>query len=71
MLEKDIENVFNEENERDYVIKVFNSLISRKRESIVFSKGYPAFEEMYKLFSKDFELRRENKGDLVVITYVR
>ena len=71
MIEEDIENVFDSENEREYVIRTFNSLISGKRESIVFSKGYKMFEEMYRLFSKDFNLRRENRGDLVVITYVK
>lgn len=44
--------------DKEEVIEIFNDLISGKREEISFSRGYKVFEEMYKEFSKDFNLIR-------------
>ena len=40
---------------KENVIRVYNNLLSGERKRLVFSKGYPIFEEMYKLYKDDLE----------------
>ena len=46
--------------ERDEIITIFNDLICGKRDKITYSNGYKEFEEIYKLFAKDFNLTKKN-----------
>lgn len=40
---------------RDNVINVYNKLLSGERKRLVFSKGYPIYEELYELFKEELE----------------
>ena len=44
---------------RDEIITIFNDLICGNRDEITYSNGYKEFEEIYKLFAKDFNLTKE------------
>ena len=46
--------------ERDEIIIIFNDLICGKRYEITYSNGYKEFEEIYKLFAKDFNLTKKS-----------
>lgn len=45
---------------RDEIITIFNDLICGKRDKITYSNGYKEFEEIYKLFAKDFNLTKKS-----------
>lgn len=44
---------------RNEIITIFNDLICGNRDEITYSNGYKEFEEIYKLFAKDFNLTKE------------
>lgn len=46
--------------ERDEIITIFNDLICGKRDKITYSNGYKEFEEIYRLFTKDFNLTKKS-----------
>lgn len=53
--------------DREDVIRAFNELLDGTRNRLIYSKGYPIFEEMYELFKEDLKnfIRKEN--DYLVI----
>ena len=46
--------------ERDEIITIFNDLICGNRNEITYSNGYKEFEEIYKLFAKDFKKKKKS-----------
>ena len=46
--------------QRDEIITIFNDLICGRRDKITYSNGYKEFEEIYKLFAKDFNLTKKS-----------
>ena len=53
--------------ERDEIIMIFNSLITGERKQIEYSKGYKIFDEIYDLFSKEFNLQKKEDGIYTIV----